>query len=566
MTRRYLGLAGWALAVLMVGTSPAFAQTADADDDAGEVATRPATTTFLGDTGLWFVPTGEILPDRKMSVSIGRTNFDREQGLTDISHHAVTFGVGVRDRLEIFGSFRFNSRINRNVRPLFGDDGSQFGGLQNDNPLMTTGWASSVGDLLIGAKVNLTSEHRQQGAAFAIRAVAQLPTGDSDGGIGTGAPSYELDAIVSKHVNERIELSGFGGFVMRGDPDPSTLCSPGSPCGVNLSNGFRWGVGAGFPTSSAVRLFTELHGEAVFDDVTVETPFAAEDGTLSPLLSPIRSPLDATIGVIWQGDSGFFAGAGVNIALNRDSKNGQDSNNANPFGVLARFGYHPGVRVYVPPPPPPPPPPAAPGNQSPTVTARCNPCTVNVGERSELTSQAQDPDGDALSYRWSAGSGSFADPTAPNTAWTAPDDEGAVPITVAVTDGRGGEASDTVTVEVVRPAAREFVFEDVHFDFDRYSLRPSAVRVLDEAIAALEETPTLQIEIEGHTCNIGTAEYNLALGDRRAQAVLDYLTSRGIGTGRLRTVSYGEERPAHDNSREETRRLNRRAAMVVRIQ
>ena len=63
-----------------------------------------------------------------------------------------------------------------------------------------------------------------------------------------------------------------------------------------------------------------------------------------------------------------------------------------------------------------------------------------------------------------------------------------------------------------------------------------------------------------------TAEYNLALGDRRANAVRDYLTSRGIAASRLGTVSYGEERPKHDNAREETRRLNRRAALVVNLQ
>ena len=80
------------------------------------------------------------------------------------------------------------------------------------------------------------------------------------------------------------------------------------------------------------------------------------------------------------------------------------------------------------------------------------------------------------------------------------------------------------------------------------------------------EEPDLRLELEGHTCNIGTAEYNLALGERRAQAVRDYLQSRGVGIDRLRTVSYGEERPKHDNAREETRRLNRRAAMVVRLQ
>jgi outer membrane protein OmpA-like peptidoglycan-associated protein len=81
----------------------------------------------------------------------------------------------------------------------------------------------------------------------------------------------------------------------------------------------------------------------------------------------------------------------------------------------------------------------------------------------------------------------------------------------------------------------------------------------------MREDATLRIEIEGHTCSIGTAEYNLALGDRRATSVKDYLTSRGVSADRLRTVSYGEERPKYDNSREETRRLNRRAALTVNL-
>ena len=105
----------------------------------------------------------------------------------------------------------------------------------------------------------------------------------------------------------------------------------------------------------------------------------------------------------------------------------------------------------------------------------------------------------------------------------------------------------------------------MHFDFDRYTLRSGASRVLDEVISALREDPDLRIEIEGHTCNIGTAEYNLALGERRASSVREYLTGQGVGANRLQTVSYGEERPAHDNSREETRRLNRRAALIVRL-
>jgi outer membrane protein OmpA-like peptidoglycan-associated protein len=143
--------------------------------------------------------------------------------------------------------------------------------------------------------------------------------------------------------------------------------------------------------------------------------------------------------------------------------------------------------------------------------------------------------------------------------------EGPVPVTVVAADPSGASATDAVTIQVVRPTVKEFVFEDVHFDFDRYSLRPEATRALDEVVRTLQENAGVVIEIEGHTCNIGTAEYNLALGDRRASAVREYLTSRGIATARLSTVSYGEERPKHDNAREETRRLNRRAALVVRI-
>ena len=238
------------------------------------------------------------------------------------------------------------------------------------------------------------------------------------------------------------------------------------------------------------------------------------------------------------------------------------------LGFQLRLGYHPGVRIYVPPPPPPPTPtPApAPANRPPTATARCEPCTVEIGRTSTVTCDASDPDGDPLTYKWSAPAGKFTSATDRQTPWTAPMTEGPVQVTCSVAEAKGGTASANVTIQVVRPVRKEIVFEDVHFDFDRYSLRPEATRALDEAIKTLQENADLRLEIEGHTCNIGTAEYNLALGERRAQAVREYLASRGIGADRLRAVSYGEERPKHDNAREETRRLNRRAALLVRVQ
>jgi OOP family OmpA-OmpF porin len=151
--------------------------------------------------------------------------------------------------------------------------------------------------------------------------------------------------------------------------------------------------------------------------------------------------------------------------------------------------------------------------------------------------------------------------------WRAPQQEGAVPVTVTVTCPTDNKtATDTVNIQVTRRPVVELTFEDVYFDFDRSTLRPEALRLLDDAVTKLQANPDRNIVIEGHTCNIGTPEYNLALGERRANSVRQYLASRGVAANRMETRSYGEERPKYDNSREETRRLNRRAALVVRVQ
>jgi outer membrane protein OmpA-like peptidoglycan-associated protein len=543
--------ASWAAA------SPAFAQAASQQTPpppaSGE--TRPATTTFLGDTGLWFVPTGEILPPKGQSFSVYYYNFDRTEGFTDVGNFLGTYGYGVGRRAEIFASVRFITRIDRDFRPLY-DYANSAGGPVNEHPLVSDQWSGNqFGDIFLGGKFNLLSEYDQKPVALAVRAIVKLPTGDEESGASTGKADFALDAIVSKEVNQRVELSGYAGFITRGSPDD-----------VGISNGFRYGFGAGFPTRSSLKITAEIFGEKYFDDqLSTEIP-------PSILLTDNRSPVEFALGATWISPKGIFAGAGFTYGLNgkgRDDFGSQfGSEGGDYFSGQFRIGYHPGVRVYAPPPPPPPPPapPAAPVNRPPTVKARCEPCIVEVGKSATVTGDANDPDGDPLTYRWNTPTGTLANPADRQTLWTAPMQEGSVPVTVCVDDGKSGKACDTVTIQVVKPPVKEYKFEDVHFDFDRYSLRPEAARILDEAIRAMQENANLRLEIEGHTCSIGTAEYNLALGERRANSVRDYLTSRGITADRLRTVSYGEERPKHDNAREETRRLNRRAEMVVRLQ
>src|SRR5262249_17798406 len=398
--------------------------------------------------------------------------------------------------------------------------------------------------------------------------ILKVPTGDKDVGNSTGKVDFAIDAIVSKEAAKTAEVSGYAGWEFRGQPDHFD-----APSGA-----FRWGAGVGVPSRSPVRFTGEVNGYVPTKDTATITGTGNQirgiDNSLSPITSNTENITRATVGITFQARKGFFLGAGASWNVPTQGRNtafsesGQDPG-GDYWDYQFRIGYHPGVKVYVPPPPPPqppPPPPPPPANRPPTVTAVCDPSTVEVGRSCTLTATGQDPDGHPRTYRWSAPSGTLANPSERSTLWTAPNQEGTVPITVTVNDGRGGTASATVNVQVTRPPVRTYTFEDVHFDFDRYSLRPEATRILDEAVNAMRQDPNLRITVEGHTCNIGTAEYNLALGNRRATAVRDYLVSRGVSADRLNTVSYGEERPKYDNSREETRRLNRRAALTVRLQ
>src|SRR6266516_4367459 len=162
------------------GTPTQSSSTATAD-------TRPATTTFFGDTGLWFVPTAEVLANGTWSVSGYRRGTNWVQGYSNVADFAGTVGVGLGNRAEVFGSFLVDTRIDRDLRPLFLPSNAAVGGIIDRYPRMNQYWSSdNVGDLYAGVKLNLLSEYRQQPAAFALRGLVKLPTGKKDVGVSTG--------------------------------------------------------------------------------------------------------------------------------------------------------------------------------------------------------------------------------------------------------------------------------------------------------------------------------------------------------------------------------------------
>ncbi len=100
----------------------------------------------------------------------------------------------------------------------------------------------------------------------------------------------------------------------------------------------------------------------------------------------------------------------------------------------------------------------------------------------------------------------------------------------------------------------ELVLERIFFDFDKSDIRMDAAAVLEKNAEMLKLYPDVSVTIEGHCCEIGTAEYNLALGERRAIAARDYLVMLGIDAARLSTVSFGEEKPLDPNNLKKNRR------------
>lgn len=105
---------------------------------------------------------------------------------------------------------------------------------------------------------------------------------------------------------------------------------------------------------------------------------------------------------------------------------------------------------------------------------------------------------------------------------------------------------------------------DIHFDFDKFAIRAGDARILDRNAGWLRENSKVVVLIEGHCDERGTNEYNLVLGERRAQATRAYLVSRGVAASRVSVISYGEERPQCAQQNEACWAQNRRSHFLTK--
>ena len=119
------------------------------------------------------------------------------------------------------------------------------------------------------------------------------------------------------------------------------------------------------------------------------------------------------------------------------------------------------------------------------------------------------------------------------------------------------------------PTPKRIILRGVNFDYDKSNIKPEFVPILDEAAQTLKDNPDINVSVSGHTDSIGSDEYNQRLSERRAQAVKQYLVSKGIASSRLSTEGRGEREPIAPNTKDgrdnpEGRAMNRRAELKVR--
>jgi peptidoglycan-associated lipoprotein len=130
-----------------------------------------------------------------------------------------------------------------------------------------------------------------------------------------------------------------------------------------------------------------------------------------------------------------------------------------------------------------------------------------------------------------------------------------------------GAGPGGATASAARPAIQEFSanpnLRDINFDFDKYDIRPGDAKILDANATWLKGNSNLLL-IEGHCDERGTNEYNLALGERRAKATMNYLVSQGVQASRITIISYGEERPLCTEKTEACWARNRRAHFLTK--
>ncbi len=448
-----------------------------------------------GTTGLFELVYPFTFEKGRAGFGLGVDNIDLQTADIDVNKFIFGLGWGLLDNLELNLNLSYN-RVHM-LEP----------GSTNFEYPFADRWQTGLGYAGLGLKYNFMKSKTD---GFALMGYFNLPLSDEETAVTTGKSYYGLTLAYAHKFAKNTILAVNAGYQMNQDPDSIDIADT-----ITYGIGFEKAIGENFS------LAAQLYGKSY---------------TGSDLAQD--NPLDLMLGFKYDNEKfGIAIAYKKNLTFN--NKDLEDSH-----GAIGTIYIKTGKTEKIP------------------------PCTKL--ERATIKGDKKAKAGESRSYQLII---SPETATTPTITWTCSSNgtitSGQGTNSIEVKWNKEGDSwvKSTVSnpcseveakldiniIEPVLPPKKEYFFA-----FDSAEISEAMKKDLDIAVEYLKYHPDITIEVQGHTCSIATEEYNLALGEQRANTVKQYLIDNGISPDRIKTVSFGEEKPAYDNSQEITRKKNRR--------
>ena len=463
------------------------------------------TQNFKGFGGIFEVASPFSLEKGSLGFVFGNNNVDLETADIDVNRFYFGLGYGLSDKIEL----SFNISYNR-VKM------AEAGSVNLEYPFAGC-WQTGLGYASIGAKFNLVKTEK---TGFGIFGHFDLALSDESKMVTTSKAKYGLDLLFSQKLSKGILFSANAGYQINQ-----------SPTGIDLGNTIRYSAGIETELVKSVDFVTQLSGKK----------YSGSD-------LPQANPIDAVIGLKYENDHGF----GVAVAYKKNlafDKKGLGASH----GAMGSISYVTGKT---------PPPPACLKIESVNVNGKNE---AKVGEaRTYAASYTPENVTKPVAFNWSSSDNGVIEsgqgtPTV-SIKWNSENKTSWVNVSVS-------NSCSTIDAKVLVSVTKLILppKEEYFFALDSSDISDSVILDLKKEVIYLKYHPEANIEIQGHTCSIATVSYNMGLGEERAQSIKKYLVDNGISPDRIKTISYGEEKPAYDNTKEIARKKNRRVYIPLKL-
>ncbi len=463
------------------------------------------THNFKGFGGIFEVASPFSLENGSLGFVFGNNNVDLQTADIDVNRFYLGMGYGITDKIELSLNISYN-RVKM----------SDIGDINFEYPYAGS-WQTGLGYASLGVKFNLLETEK---TGFGIFGHFDIALSDESKMVTTSKAKYGLDLLFSQKLSKSLTFSANAGYQLNQ-----------SPTGIDLGNTLKYSAGIGTKLTKSLDLVAQLSGKK----------YSGSD-------LPQENPLDVIIGVKYQNEYGLGLAVGYKKNLAFDTKGLGDSH-----GAMGSVSY---IIGKTPPPPP--------CFKIETVKLDGD-NEAKVGEaRTYTVTYSPENVTKPVAYKWSTSENGVIEsgqgaPTI-SIKWNSENRSSWVNVTVS-NSCSSVEAKVLVSVtKVILPPKEEYFFS-----IDSSELSESVSLDLNTAVVYLKYHPEAKIEIQGHTCSIATVSYNMGLGEERAQTIKKYLVDNGISPDRIKTISYGEEKPAYDNTKEIARKKNRRVYIPLKF-